>query len=239
MRLSVLSSRLFCFSSRWACLGFMVSFVSVFVGISLFVVWFPVHSLGGLTSWFCGSCPTCSVCPACQPQLNVSPHCECRNNLNQCQCNCVSYADLQLCHQRWSSDLLVGQQSAHIAQLSLSATKRRLLHLIVVLLVLLILLLVIFNCFILFGASWRRWLLLRRQRARLQRRQHLMRKHNLVAGPSAVPTADSCVAPGSNSSVVVSTFSYGPPPSNSSSLGSSAVVVSHATGPPAASFQIT
>lgn len=240
MRLFVVPSTLACFSPNCACLGLMFSFVSVLAGVSLLVVWLPVHSFGSLTSWFCGTCPTCSVCPACQPQLNVSPHCECRNNLNHCQCNCVSYADLQMCHKRWSSDLLVGHQTAHVAQLSLLAAKRRLLHLIIVLLILLIIIVVVFSQFLLFGASCHRWFLLRKQRARLQRRQYLMRKHNLIAGPSDVLTpASSLVAAGFGSSVAALPLPPAQSPSDSSYLGSSAAVVFPSARPPAASFTIS
>ncbi|CAF1374626.1 unnamed protein product [Adineta ricciae] len=51
--------------------------------------------LTGLRSWFCGTCNVCQVCP----------HCECHENLNNCNCQCLTQQNFHAYYLQWYSHL--------------------------------------------------------------------------------------------------------------------------------------
>jgi len=90
----------------------MMAVGAVFVVLLLILLILgPSVVLTDLRSWFCGTCTVCQVCPSCEPHLNVSPKCECHENLNNCNCNCITHKNLQKYHQQWNSQLLVNQHN--------------------------------------------------------------------------------------------------------------------------------
>jgi len=71
---------------------------------------------GNFRSWICGTCAACHPCPPCSPQLNVSPQCVCKENLNNCNCNCITHESLHRYHQKFQSRLLAASANVHSSQ---------------------------------------------------------------------------------------------------------------------------
>lgn len=190
-----------CLSKYWACGCFMAFALSIVLIFWLILHLLPTMSFAGFTSWFCGTCAVAPACPPCQPQFNLSPHCECHENLNNCKCDCVSYADLTKHQQRWASDMVLDQRSAQLSQMDVLQFKRRVLLILLGLSVVIMFLLVALICVTLCGKSCRLRYLAWRHRTRLQRRERLMRKHNLIEGPtssSIIPSLSLSSAPRSS-----------------------------------------
>lgn len=236
MRFVSVSSILSSLSRRGSCLCIMISGVSLLIILWLLFQWLSSLSLGGITSWFCGSCPICSTCPACSPQLVVSPKCECHADLRNCECNCIPFPAFQSYHESWSSQLLTEQRNGHDSEMSALSFKRQLLFIILGLLIIVTFLLLVLCFLLLFGPSCRQRYRLRQQRLQLARRQYVMRKHNLVAAPSvSLDTDASLVSTISPSSLAVGL----PSRSIISCLDSSEAVKLRRNPPLAASFNVT
>lgn len=165
----------------WLCIMIFGVFSIVFV--ILLVGPFPVPSSATLRSWFCGSCATCQACPPCAPQVNVVPHCECHENLNNCNCRCLTQQNLHEYYLQWSSHLGVAYNNTAITQMNSYLVKRRLLLWLLGLLLLNLFLLIIIGFLILFSPflirRFNRW----HSHSRLQRRARVMKKMNLVEPP--------------------------------------------------------
>ena len=116
-----------CVSRHSCCITFMafglVSVALLFVTL----LTFPSFSFGGIRSWICGTCTQCQLCPPCEPHLNISPNCECHENLNNCNCNCVTHQNLHEYQTKWHLQLLANQHQGHAAQLNSNQFKRQLL----------------------------------------------------------------------------------------------------------------
>ena len=150
------------------------------VFIIILAGYFPALSSATFRSWFCGTCTVCQACPPCTPQINVSPHCECRENLNNCDCRCLTQQHLQEYYVQWSSHLGVAQNNTLITQMNSHLVKRRLLFWLIGLSFFNIFLLLLLGFLIFFSPDllrrWTQW----RSNSRLHRRQQLMKKLNLV-----------------------------------------------------------
>jgi hypothetical protein len=48
----------------------------------------------GLGGWICGTCLNCHSCPSCEPHVDISPICEYREYLNNCNCDYISHEHL-------------------------------------------------------------------------------------------------------------------------------------------------
>ncbi len=169
------------FLSRHCCclciMGFGLVFLIVF---SLIFATLPSFSSANLRSWLCGTCTICQLCPPCEPHLNVSPKCECHENLNNCNCNCISHKNLRAYHHEWNSQLLATQHNSHAAQMNSNQFKRWLLFSLIGLSCFNLLILIVIILLIIFSPALLRRCAALKSRSKLQRRQRLMRKHNFV-----------------------------------------------------------
>lgn len=156
-----------------------VSILSV-VFIIFLVGHFPAPASASFRSWFCGTCTVCQMCPACTPQVNVSPRCECRENLNNCDCRCLTQQHLQEHYGQWSAHLGVAQNNTLITQMNGYLMKRRLLFWLIALSFFNIFLLFLLGFLVFFSPNllrrWTHW----RSTSRLNHRQQIMKKLNLV-----------------------------------------------------------
>jgi len=154
--------------------------VSSLVLLFIIVSTFPTGSFGSLRSWFCGTCTSCQSCPACEPHFNVSPKCECQENLNNCNCNCVNHENVQEYHQQWNLRIMANQNNTHAAQMNNHLVKQHLLVWLLGLSFFIIFMLVIVVLFIIFTPTLLRHCGQLRKKSKILRRQHLIKKHNLV-----------------------------------------------------------
>ncbi|CAF1535251.1 unnamed protein product [Adineta ricciae] len=154
--------------------------------LTLLLSLFPSLSSAGIRSWFCGSCAVCQLCPACTPQINVAPSCQCEAHLNNCNCQCLTQENLHAYYSQWYSHLGASYNNSHLSQLNYNHLKRRLLWSVILLLFLNFLLLIILGLILFFAPSLiRRWNLWRR-RSRADRRAQLQQKlDKLVHSPSS------------------------------------------------------
>ena len=169
----------FSFVSRaysWFCLMGVLLICSMI----LLVGHFLLPSAASLRSWFCDTCTSCQVCPPCAPQVNVSPHCEWRENLNNCNCRCLTEQHLQEYSLHWSSHLGVQYNNTVITQNNSHVVKHRLLFWLIGLSFFNLFLLFLLGLLVFFSPTllrrWTRWY----STSRLQRRQRIMKKFNLV-----------------------------------------------------------
>ncbi|CAF0942164.1 unnamed protein product [Adineta ricciae] len=139
----------------------------------------PSTSSAGLRSWFCGTCTVCQVCPPCSPQVNVAPHCECHENLNNCNCQCLTQQNLHAYYLQWYSHLGTSYNNTYIAQLNHHVVKRRLLFSLVGLLSLNLLLMFLLGALIFFAPEllrrWARWQSVSRTQRQSRLRKQLTR----------------------------------------------------------------
>ena len=172
------------FLSRHSCCLCTMGFALIsIIFFSLTFSTFPSSSLGTLRTWLCGTCTICQLCPSCEPHLNVSPQCECHENLNNCNCNCITHKSLHTYHQQWNSQLLAAQHNTHAAQLNGTQYKRWLLFWLIGLSCFNILMLIFIILLIIYTPVLLRRCADSKSQSKLHRRQHLMRKHNLVEPP--------------------------------------------------------
>jgi hypothetical protein len=167
--------------SSWFCL---MTFSIILVVMSIFLLsLLPSLSSATLRSWFCGTCTVCGVCPPCAPQINVAPHCECRETLNNCNCRCLTQQNLHDYHLQWASHLGTTYNNTFATQQNNHFHKRRLLYWLIGLSIFNVFLLFLHGLFVFFASRlygrWTRWKL----NSRVQRRQHLMHKLNLIDPP--------------------------------------------------------
>lgn len=166
----------------FSCLFLLGSFIFFMVG--------PSFVFSDVRSWFCGTCTVCNVCPACEPHLSVSPKCECRENLNNCNCNCITQKTLHTYHRTWYAQFLANQHNIHSAQQNSNLTKRHLLFWIVGLVLFNLLLLVFIVCVLFFKSSLHRCYSQHKFRSALKRRERFMLKHNLIEKPVLQPPTE-------------------------------------------------
>ena len=171
----------FSFLFRHSCFLCIMGFgVSLVILVLLVLISLPSSAFGGLRSWFCGTCTVCQLCPSCEPHLNVSPVCECHENLNNCNCNCISHERLQQYHHEWNMQFKANLHNNHAAQMNSNHFKRYLLFWLVslslVIVFLLLLLIILFFVAPTLLKCYTTW----KSTSRLHRRQQFMKKHNLV-----------------------------------------------------------
>jgi len=166
------------------CFSFLFSlcrFLPLLVSMGILTVWILLVIVigfvnGNLRSWICGTCAACHPCPPCSPQLNVSPQCVCKENLNNCNCNCVTHESLHRYHQEFQSRLLAASANVHSSQVQHHNLQRQfiisLLGLCLLNLILLLALGFSFCC----AASLRRRYAAWRANVVIRRRQKLLKQ---------------------------------------------------------------
>ena len=194
--LFVFSGIISCFSSLYhhsCCVLLMACSLLFIASISIILVTFPSFSFGGFQSWFCGTCAVCHPCPACEPHLNISPRCECKENLNNCNCNCITQENLQAYHTSWNLQQMSAQHNIHAAQMNSNNLKRRLLGWVIGLSFCNIFLLCFIVILIFCAPTWIRSYTTWHSKMKLKRRARLINKFDLVersALPSVQPSYD-------------------------------------------------
>ena len=116
------------FVSRHSCC-FAVMAISI-LSIMLFSVMFTglsSFSLSGLSSWLCDTCTVCQSCPPCETYLNIYSKCECQENLNNCNCKCITRKNLKEYHKQWNLRLMNNQQNHHATEVNSHQVQRHLL----------------------------------------------------------------------------------------------------------------
>jgi hypothetical protein len=165
----------------WFCI--MTFSITLVVFIILLLGLLPSLSSATLRSWFCGTCTVCQVCPSCTPQINVSPHCECHETLNNCNCRCLTQQNLHDYYLQWSSHLGATYNNTFATQQNNYLFKRRLLFWLIGLTFFNLFLLFLLGTFVFFAPGlfdrWTRW----KSQSRVKRRTRLMHKLNLVERP--------------------------------------------------------
>jgi hypothetical protein len=156
--------------------------IGIFTFIMIAVVFLqsPSPAVSSLRSWFCGTCAVCSVCPSCEPQLNVSPICECNAAPDYCTCNCITHENLQTSLAQLNLPRLINMN--HATQLTSLQQKHTMLFGLLGL-SLLIAIIAIATCVFLIGPCLRLRLSSWHQRRRAQHRNKLMKKFQLVEAP--------------------------------------------------------
>ncbi|CAF5177215.1 unnamed protein product [Rotaria magnacalcarata] len=152
----------------------------------------PSLSFGGLQSWFCGTCTVCHPCPACEPHLNISPNCECQENLSNCNCNCTTNQNFKDYHTSSNLQQMSSQHNIHAAQMNSNNLKRHLFGWIIGLSSCTILLLFLI-VLILFAPTLLRRYTTWHSKRKLTRRARFITKFNLIersALPSVQPSYD-------------------------------------------------
>ena len=171
----------FSFFLRHSCFICIMGFaVSSIIFTSLVLIVLPSSSFAGLRSWLCGTCTICQLCPSCEPHLNISPVCECHENLNNCNCNCISHERLQQYHNEWNLQLKANLHNNHAAQMNSNHFKRYLLFWLVSLSLLIISLLFCLIILIFVAPALLKRYTTWKSNTRLHRRQQYMQKHKLV-----------------------------------------------------------
>lgn len=175
------------FSRHSGCLCFMAFGVMSTILFSFALVTLPSVSFAGLRSWVCGSCTICPLCPPCEPHLYVAPNCECRENLNNCNCNCVTNNHLAEYQKQWTGQLMGTHNITFAAQMNSNQFKRHLLFWLIglsffniFLLLLVILLIVLAPALLRRCAVWK-------SKSRLHAKQLIMKRHNLIEPPASSP----------------------------------------------------
>ena len=202
-----------CFSCFGGCLSFVlrhsccliVMAISI-LSIILFSVMFiglPSFSLGGLRSWLCGTCTVCRSCPPCEPHLNISPRCECEENLNNCNCKCFTHNNLKEYHNQWNFRLMANQHNHHATQMNNHQVKHRLLLWLIGLSFFNIFILIFIIFLVIFAPTLVQRCVTWQAKHQLKRRNRLMKKFNLtepsphigiaVESSPTVPTLSSVV----------------------------------------------
>ena len=67
------------------------------------------------------------------PHLNISPKCECREKLNNCNCNFITHKNLKTYHSRWNSRIMINQHNNHATQMNTHQVNYRLLFSLIIL----------------------------------------------------------------------------------------------------------
>ena len=163
------------------------SFIAILL-CSFILLTIPLLSMAGLRSWVCGTCTVCNLCPPCAPAVYAAPHCECRENLNQCTCNCATHTHLSEVHQQWATHLLTNHNHTFAAQMNSNRLKRHLLLWLIGPSFLIVLILITIIPLIVFTPAMLRHCALWKSTSRMHRKQLFMRKHNLIE-----PTSSSSV----------------------------------------------
>ena len=181
--LSCFLSCLSFFSRHSVCLCFMAFGIMSTVLFLFALVTLPSVSFAGLRSWVCGSCTICPLCPPCEPHLYVAPNCECRDNLNNCNCNCVTNNHLAEYQKQWTGQFMGTHNITFAAQMNSNQFKRQLLFWLiglsffnVFLLILVIMLIVLAPALLRRCAVWK-------SKSQLHEKQLIMKKHNLIEPP--------------------------------------------------------
>ena len=182
-RLIRIWSFVFHFSRHFSCLYLMGFALISIVLFSLIFASLPSSSVGNLRSWICGTCTICQLCSPCQPHLKVSPKCERHENLNNCNCNCITHKNLYTYYQQWNLKLLATQHNNHAAQMNSNHMKCWLLFWLIGLSCFNILMLIIIILLIIVTPALLRRCADSNSRSHQLRRQQLMKKYNLLEPP--------------------------------------------------------
>lgn len=174
------------------CSGHCIMSISIITVafFALLYVFVPVPVSASIRSWFCGTCTVCQVCPPCIPQVNVVPRCECHENLNNCNCQCLTHQNLHTSYLQWFSPLGTSYNNTYATQLNNHLLKRRLLISLVGLALLNLLLLFLLGTLIVCSPAllrrWNQW----HSTFQLRRQTRLRQKLNrLTNSPTVVELA--------------------------------------------------
>ena len=93
------------------------------ISLSIILVTLLSLSSGGLQSWLCGTCTVCHPCPACDPPLNISPTCDCKENLNNCNSDCITHQNFKDYQTLWNLKHSSSQHNIHAAHMNTNTLK--------------------------------------------------------------------------------------------------------------------
>jgi hypothetical protein len=202
------------FSHHSVCLCFMAFGIITTILFSFALITFPSLSLAGLRSWVCGTCTICQLCPPCEPHLYVAPTCECRENLNNCNCNCVTTNHLEEYHKQWTLHFMANHNNTFAAQMNSNQIKRHLLAWLIGLSFFNVGLLLVVILLSVFAPALLRRCAVWKSKSQLHHKQLVMKKHNLIEPPSSsvlethVGHSLPTISAGMDTSVSAPTLSY-------------------------------